>query len=295
MASQAIFLSWGHYFKFEKTTNIEFCIYKKQINLYRLSSSCLIKEISSMKRYIWFHPSYVLESAETTLLGQQTNAKDHGYILLNDQELGQVSCEDHLTIMGHSSLESTPSEDTGLYMQGDTADGLIRRLTANGLKEAPKILSLESCRAGISGGLAQQLSCSLFFKYTLIEANLNSVGRKPMDTQWNFPTDSLGRAVLKLDNSPWMFYLGGFLVGRLTHDTYTMENLFSLLSPPTFHKHFFANYQPGFFGGRSGRHCLFNKTTITLEKASNFAHEDQDSASAKALEVVLKKLYSQPG
>lgn len=115
-----------------------------------------------MKRYIWFHPSYVLESAETTLLGQQTNAKDHGYILLNDQELGQVSCEDHLTIMGHSSLESTPSEDTGLYMQGDTADGLIRRLTANGLKEAPKILSLESCRAGISGGLAQQLSCSLF-------------------------------------------------------------------------------------------------------------------------------------
>lgn len=161
-----------------------------------------------MKRYIWFHPSYVLESAEATLLGQQTNAKDHGYILLNDQELGKVTCEDHLTIIGHSTLAPTPAEDTGLYIQGDTADALIRRLTTNGLKEAPKILSLESCRAGISGGLAQQLSRSPFFKYTLIEANLNSVGRKPMEMQWNFPTDSLGRAVLKLDNSPWMFYLG---------------------------------------------------------------------------------------
>ncbi|MDF1930790.1 hypothetical protein PGH45_12930 [Legionella pneumophila] len=76
-------------------------------------------------------------------------------------------------------------------------------------------MSLESCRAGISGGLAQQLSRSPFFKYTLIEANLNSVGRKPMEMQWNFPTDSLGRAVLKLDNSPWMFYLG--IPGRETY------------------------------------------------------------------------------
>lgn len=247
-----------------------------------------------MKRYIWIHSSYALESAESTLIRQQTNAKEHGYTLLNDQELGQVTWEDHLTVMGHSSSKADPSVDTGLYMEGDTALDLIRRLTANGLKEAPKILSLESCRAGIPGGLAQQLSQSPFFKHTLIEANLSSVGRNPMETQWNFPTDSLGRAVLKLDNSPWMFYLGGFLIGRLTHDTYTTEDLFSRLSPPTFHKHFFAHYQPGFFGGRSGRHCLFNKTTITLEKASDFAHENPDSASAKALDVVLEKLYPQP-
>nr|WP_238148693.1 hypothetical protein [Legionella pneumophila] len=166
-----------------------------------------------MKRYIWFHPSYVSESAEATLLGQKTNAKDHGYILLNSHELGQVTWEDHLTIMGHSSLATTPSDDTGLYMQGDTAIDLIDRLTTNGLKEAPKILSLESCQAGIPGGLAQQLSRSPFFKYTLIEGNLSGVGRKPRETLWNFPTDSLGRAVLKLDNSPWMFYLGGFWLG----------------------------------------------------------------------------------
>ncbi|HDV6633023.1 TPA: hypothetical protein RJX14_001824 [Legionella pneumophila] len=246
-----------------------------------------------MKRYIWFHPSYVSESAEATLLGQKTNAKDHGYILLNSHELGQVTWEDHLTIMGHSSLATTPSEDTGLYMQGDTAIDLIDRLTTNGLKEAPKILSLESCQAGIPGGLAQQLSQSPFFKYTLIEGNLSGVGRKPRETLWNFPTDSLGRAVLKPDNSPWMFYLGGFLVGQLIHDTYKIKDLFNTLSPTAFHKHFFVYYQPGLCGGRAGRYCFFNKTTITLEKASCLAHEDPDSASAKALEVVLEKLYSQ--
>ncbi|HAT8357570.1 TPA: hypothetical protein GDD45_12845 [Legionella pneumophila] len=273
------------------TTNIIVCIYKKQISLYCLRSSWLIKEIFSMKRYIWFHPSYVSESAEATLLGQKTNAKDHGYILLNSHELGQVTWEDHLTIMGHSSLATTPSDDTGLYMQGDTAIDLIDRLTTNGLKEAPKILSLESCQAGIPGGLAQQLSRSPFFKYTLIEGNLSGVGRKPRETLWNFPTDSLGRAVLKLDNSPWMFYLGGVLVGRLIHDTYKIKDLFHILSPPAFHEHFFVHYKPGLFGGRAGRYCFFNKSTIMLEKASNLAYENPDSASAKAIEAVLEQLY----
>lgn len=241
-----------------------------------------------MKRYIWFHPSYVLKSAESTLLGQQANVKSYGYILLNDQELEKVTWEDHLTVIGHSSRNTTPAGDTGLYMHGDTAIDLVERLTTNGLKETPKILSLECCRAGIPGGLAWQLSRSPFFKYTLIEANLNSVGRRPRETQWNFPTDSLGRAVFKRDDSPWMFYLGGRLVGRFTHDTYTMENIFSILSPPAFHEHFFVHYQPGLFGGRAGRYCFFNKTTIILEKALGFAHENPDSACAKALDIVLK-------
>jgi len=246
-----------------------------------------------MQHYLWFHPSYLQESEEDLIAGQKKNAKAHHYTVLNNDELHKVCSGDHLTIIGHTTRPPKKDEnelaDTGLYIQGETAEECIQRLKNLGLRCGPKILTLESCYAGLADGIAQQLSKHPFFKYSLIEANLGAVGRN-YGKNWCVPTDSLGRSVITTSKSLWVFYLKGCEVLRHYHGDYELEQVLDQIKPQQFQQCFFSNYHPGWLGGRVGRYCS-KGTALTLAKALFFAQENTNSATADALDLTLEQLY----
>ncbi|WP_199744140.1 hypothetical protein [Legionella sp. km772] len=247
-----------------------------------------------MNHYIWFHPSYVQESDEELITGQKKNAQQHGYLVLAENELHKVKKSDHLTLVGHStpppSADKSNLNDSGDYIQGESAPQCVKRLKQAGLRCGPKIFSLESCLAGLPDGIAQQLSRDPFFKYTLIEANTTAVGRS-YGAHWALKMDYLGRAILNPQKSMWHFYLQGYEIQRLVHASYKLEQVLEQIKPAYFQQRFFSNYQPGCFGGRVGRDCA-KGILLTLERALFFAQENQNSATADALDLTLKQIYT---
>ncbi|BCA93941.1 hypothetical protein TUM19329_03020 [Legionella antarctica] len=168
-----------------------------------------------MKKYIWYHPLYVLETPGQVLNGQKANAIRNNYVILNANELYKVSNADHLTLVGHSTSPGLTQDggDTGLYLQGETAIQIVDRLTKSGLYCAPKVLSLECCRAALKDGIAQKLSAHPFFKNSIIEANTSGIGRNPGNAGWGeMAEDIFGRVVINAVKNPWLFLLRGFTV-----------------------------------------------------------------------------------
>ena len=248
-----------------------------------------------MERYIWFHPTYVEEGERGLIPGQKKNAKAHGYIVLNENELDKVQPSDHLTIIGHTigpkkENEDSEREDTGSYIQAEPAEEVVRRLKQSGLSTAPKLLSLEACQAGKVSGIAEQLSKQTFFKYSIIEANLGPVGRN-FGSRWSHIPDAYGRVVLAAHKNFWLFYLQGYLIQSQKHGEYELAKLITELCPVDFQQRFLAHYQPGFFGGRVGRYCS-KGNLLSIEKALFFAQENQSSATATALDLTIKSIYS---
>jgi hypothetical protein len=251
--------------------------------------------VGVVKRFIWFHPSYILETDPKTIKGQIKNAKRHHYTVLAEDELYKVHAWDHLTIVGHSTAPksetedqdtSTSEDDTGFYIQGETAKECVSRLRENGLKVPPKILSMECCRAGIIKGIAHQISEHPFFKTTVIETNTSGIGRNPGNIHWGMLIDSFGRAVVREDLNPWLFLLGGKTIAKHKHAEYTLQQVLEKVLPYNFHTSFFSFYHPGFFGGRVGRYCK-NGIKITLEQATLFAEKSPNSATANALTSLM--------
>jgi hypothetical protein len=246
-----------------------------------------------MKQYFWFHPSYIAETSAKDVNGQKQNALKHQYIILEENELNRVSANDHLTLAGHSTPpKSTGEEDSdqGLHMQGETAEQLTARMIKAKLKVAPKVLSLECCKAGISNGLAYTLSTQSFFKNSFIETSTDSIGRNPGTISWtNMSEDGFGRVLRDERKHFWHFLLRGKEVAKLAHGQYDLKSVINTLSPSNFHDRFFFYYKPGIFGGRVGRYCASTKNKITLERAIIFANEDPNSATAQALDQVLEE------
>ncbi len=241
-----------------------------------------------MKQYIWFHPSYLIETTQRIIDGQTKNAQKNGYIVLTQNELHKVGAEDHLTLVGHSTApnELGDDQDTGLYIQTETAEQCVNRLKRAGLKQAPKILSLECCNAGIPNGIGMQLAAHPFFYYTLIETNLSAIGRNPGTILWNMPIDRYGRVVTDDKNKSWIFLHNGQVIDKKLHGTYELQDIIPKIEHFDFHSRFFAHYKPGFLGGRAGRHCFFTGDKITPEKARFFASLEPESATVKALEEI---------
>jgi hypothetical protein len=245
-----------------------------------------------MKQYIWFHPTYTRKSNYNLINGQKKNADHHGYIVLHSNDLSRVTAKDHLTLVGHTTapfavLQS--GSDTGYYIQGDNAQNLIKDLLALDLRCAPKLLTLECCRAGIATGLAQQLSKQDFLKYSMIEAYTGAVGRNPGNVSWSMPTDQFGRAVLSEEGNHWMLYFRDQNVAAYRHGSVEIHHLLTQISPKRFHRKFIGHYNPGFFGGRAIRHYFSSDSLITLEDALLWAREKPESASAKAVNKTLEQ------
>ncbi|MCL9685133.1 hypothetical protein [Legionella maioricensis] len=245
-----------------------------------------------MKQYIWFHPLYISETPEPVIIGQMNNAKKHNYIILQEKELEQVGATDHLTITGHStSPKPNEGDDQGLYIQGETAEQCVARLVTSGLSFAPKILSIESCKAAVDDGIARKLSLHPFFKNSLIEANPGGIGRNPGYLSWNGMTvDSFGRVVLREKINPWLFLLRGTVVAERRHASYKLQDIIQTIMPPDFHELFFSYYNSGIFGGRVGRYCFFTGNKITLERALILANEKPESSTAKALDSLSERI-----
>lgn len=273
-----------------------------------------------MKQYIWFHPLYIAETAKTTVEGQMRNAEKHGYIVLKEKELNKVRAEDHLTIVGHSfppqlseadiqlkwaeelcaedvikdSVELVHNlDDTGFYIQGETAEQCVKRLQQAGLKKGPQILSLECCIAAVANGIAEQLSGHRFFMNTIIEANTSGIGRNPGDLFWSMPEDSFGRVVINDNKNPWIFLLGGARAAKRSHGTYQINEVIRAILQQDFHARFFSHYKPGLAGGRIGRYCESTGLRITREKAEAFARDKPKSATDNALQELDRELGSQ--
>ncbi len=245
-----------------------------------------------MRQYIWYHPLYVLEAPGHTTHGQRDNAIKNKYVVLQENELHQVNATDHLTIVGHSTPPKVTldEEDTGLYIQGETAGQIVDRLMRSGLRFAPKVLTLECCKAGVIGGIAQKISTHPFFKNCVIEANASSIGRNPGTIHWGGMTEDIyGRVVLHAAKSPWLFLLRGQSVASHLHGTYTIQDVIETIVPFNFHKLFFTYYHAGICGGRVGRYCFFTKNEISLEQALIFANEEPESATSKALDCLWEK------
>ncbi|WP_419419175.1 hypothetical protein ACNVED_11610 [Legionella sp. D16C41] len=196
-----------------------------------------------MKQYIWYHPFYVAETSSLMVNGQMENARKHGYIVLETNQLGKVKSNDHLTIVGHStppkalanknSKKSSALEDAGYFIQGETAEECINRLFQNGLKKAPRVLSLECCKAAIiPNGIAEQLSKHPFLVNVIIEANTSAVGRNTGNILWTYTPDSFGRVVMKEANNPWVFLLAGKQVFQALHGTYKLNEVIEEISKP---------------------------------------------------------------
>lgn len=244
-----------------------------------------------MTQYIWFHPLYIKESSQTVLPGQINNAQANNYTVLKENELYKVHSADHLTIVGHSvgpktlrAREEDYDEDTGRYIQGDTAAQCVDRLVSSGLRFAPKILSLECCHAAVKNGIAPMLSIHPFFKNSLVEANTGGIGR---NIRTNMTVDFYGRVVMHEEKNPWIFFLRGIAIIKQTHGTYMLNQVLENINPTDFHKRFFVDYKPGFFGGRVGRYCSTTKYEITLEQALIFANNNPHSATGKALDCLF--------
>lgn len=240
-----------------------------------------------MKQYIWFHPRYIQETSGPIIKGQMNNAIKNNYIVLQEKELDHVLATDHLTIAGHSASPGE-EDDRGFYIQGETADQCVKRLINSGLGFAPKILSVECCKAAVENGIARGLSIHPFFKNSLIEANSGGIGRNPGYLIWNGMTvDNFGRVVMHEKKHPWIFLLRGNIVASHLHGTYKLQEIIGTISHPDFHELFFAHYNPGIFGGRVGRYCFFTGNKIILEQALTFANEDPESATSKTLDSIL--------
>ncbi|WP_019216776.1 hypothetical protein [Legionella tunisiensis] len=272
-----------------------------------------------MKRYIWFHPFYIAETAKRIVEGQMRNAEQHGYIVLKEKELHKVSKHDHLSIVGHTlppkleidadvqvdvipplikvpedtgaelAEEVAQQDDTGFYIQGETAEQCVKRLQKAGLKKGPQVLSLECCIAAVTNGIAEQLSSHRFFINTIFEANTGGIGRNPGDIFWSMPEDSFGRVVMKSDENPWIFLLGGIQVAKRHHGTYQISEVVRTILQQDFHSRFFSHYKPGLRGGRVGRYCESTGQRITREKAEVFALEQPKSATDTALQEMDKE------
>ncbi|STX42210.1 Uncharacterised protein [Legionella donaldsonii] len=275
------------------------------------------KKDKRMKQYIWFHPLYIAETAKTTVVGQMRNAEKHGYIVLKEKELNKVSTRDHLSIVGHSfspkleveadidamsllvrspkgmecelAEDIAQQEDTGFYIQGETAEQCIKRLQQAGLKKGPLLLSLECCIAAAANGIAEQLSSHRFFINTIIEANTSGIGRNPGNLSWSMPEDCFGRVVLQDSKNPWIFLLGGSQVAKRSHGTYQISEVIRTILQQDFHSRFFSHYRPGLRGGRVGRYCESTGQRITREKAVAFALEQRGSATDIALQEMDKE------
>jgi hypothetical protein len=253
-----------------------------------------------MKQYIWFHPLYIKDTSPDILKGQILNASKKDYTVLEENDLHKVRAWDHLTIVGHSTapkntLDEDDDEDidTGLFIQGETALQCIDRLQKSGLRVPPKILSLECCKAGVTNGIAQMLSTQSFFATSLVESSNGSVGRNPGKTKWSLEEDSFGRVLMHPTSFQWIFFYEGLVVAEHQHGEYKLHDILQTILPSNFHDSFFSCYKPGLFGGRAGRHCWFGNK-IDLEQATLFAEDDPDSATAKALEMVMS-YKSAPG
>ncbi|HHF7344085.1 TPA: hypothetical protein ACPSKB_000486 [Legionella feeleii] len=270
-----------------------------------------------MKQYIWFHPLYISGTAKATVEGQMRNAEKHGYIVLKEKELNKVSARDHLSIVGHSfppkseveaDIDATllqvrppeemeaelaedigQREDTGFYIQGETAEQCIKRLQKAGLKKGPQILSLECCIAAAANGIAEQLSSHRFFINTIIEANTSGIGRNPGNLSWSMAEDCFGRVVLQDSKNPWIFLLGGTQVAKRSHGTYQISEVIKTILQQDFHSRFFSYYRPGLRGGRVGRYCENTGQRITREKAVALAVEQPGSATDIALQEMDKE------
>lgn len=241
-----------------------------------------------MKQYIWYHPSYVQKTSKDTLLGQIENARKHQYIVLGENELDKVYAWDHLTIVGGTS-SFLNDNNTGFYIEKEDAAQCVKRLQKAGLKVSPKILSLECGNAGITDGIALQLSNHLFFRNSLIEANNGMLGRNSGLIKWSgFTVDGFGRSASSSFDSSWFFFLGGKVSPAYSHGGYQLANILQQILPTDFHASFMNHYQPGFFWGRVGRYCSSGEK-ITLEQATIFADETPNSASALALEQVMQE------
>ena len=245
-----------------------------------------------MNRYIWYHPLYIKQDQQKSLNakcapGQIRNAQEYGYIYLSENQLNKVGINDHLTIVGHSSVGDLV--DDGLTLQGDNAEALVKRLKRSGLQVAPKILSLESCKVGINNGLGFKLSSNIFFRNSIIEASDSSVGRNPGFINWNgFKLDSFGRILLKEELSLWKIIFRGKLFSSFRHAQYNLVEEVDKYLSKNIHIEFMNCYKPGLFGGRAGRYSWFYNREITLEKATYFARDNLESASARALESMSK-------
>lgn len=237
-----------------------------------------------MRRYIWFHPQYIEDEKlnQWVIRGQINNALSHGYTVLTSNKLHKVGVCDHLTIVGHSTLQRCDN-DSGFYYEGENAAQSLQTLQAFGLKKAPKILSLEICKAGIDKGFAHDLSQQFFFRNTVIEANPGSIGRNPGTIHWGFEKDDFGRVVLHSKNHLWRFFLSGKLVVSKPHNRYDLLETVNALLSKDIHKCILSHYKPGFFGGRLGRLHRATGVAITLDIATFFARENPHSATAKAL------------
>ncbi len=247
-----------------------------------------------MKSYIWFHPKYIAKEDRDVWEGQQENAVRTGYVALGEHELHKVKASDHLTVVGHStppkSSDKEDEEDTGHFIQGETASKFLRRLTYSGLSVPPKILSLECCQAGIADGLAYKLSKTPFMRNTIIEACTGGIGRETKHTKFSgFTFDVFQRVIKAKETRPWKFYLAGKRVAAFAHASYALEDAIRSIVSRDFHFQFFRVYNPGIFGGRVGRYCDKNSCRISLEQAKRFAKEKPGSATA----IALKDLESE--
>jgi len=144
------------------------------------------------------------------------------YIFLGENELGLVSSQDHLTIMGHSC---------GQRIQEDTSDQLAKRLVKLGLKKAPRVLSLDCCDAGVENGVAQQLSILHFFENTIIEACVSNTVTSFHPEESDLPTtkNALGRGVISDDEYPWIYFMAGTVVNRRAQTRETFSEIISQL------------------------------------------------------------------
>ncbi|MGQ3889845.1 hypothetical protein ACQUW5_12540 [Legionella sp. CNM-1927-20] len=215
-----------------------------------------------MKQYMWYHPHYFLETSVHIVAGQMENARKYGYIILEGNELHKVKREDHLTIVGHSTPpklagidldEDEDLNDTGYYIQGENAEQCVQRLKQAGLIEAPQVLSLECCRAGIEKGIAEQLSSQPFFKDTLIEANPGGISRSSGHVICSLVPDIYGRMVMRAEFNPWVFLLSGQPVLKLRHNEYKIEKVLETLE----------------------QNCAGSNPSFTLNKAGLFFNSKQ--------------------
>lgn len=269
-----------------------------------------------MTRFVWFHPNYVSDTSASTILGQKQNFETHGYVILNTEQLDQVRVLDHLTVIGRSlyklkrvdeeqkqatTYNAQENENASALVEGTNIEGgkeeqFVQQLKQAGLKYAPKLLTLECNKVGEQGGLAQKLSNTLFFKYTLIEANCGSVGRNPQQQRWCYATDTLGRSTFTA-NDIWLFYASGFKLASALHCSYNLtdeeavKKILDVNALAGFAKSFTTHYKPGFFNGRVGRYCKAANRPIDLEQALVFANEKPASATTEALDSTLKELF----
>lgn len=254
-----------------------------------------------MNQYIWYHPAYIAGETDRgkryIVEGQIQEAIRFGYTQLSGNELHRVTADDHLTLVGHSCGPSNDLEekedsddDTGKYMQGETAEDILARLKDDGLTASPAILSLECCHAAVQDGLAEQLSRLSFFQQTLIEAHVSGVGRhwKP-GPNGGFAIDTYGRKVIFMADGLWHFYLAGNLVKRAEHGKYDLLAILVDVNPLPSKEALYTVYNGYVSGFSFSKYSIFGKEKCvpdiinTLTNRANARNNAPNSASTATL------------